>query len=79
MSEQRKGALTPEQQKVLDDILKWKNKTAEAVDGLAIQLIDDLAIEALLKKADETNPVIREYVYQVVDLLFEGLAVLTEE
>lgn len=79
MAETRRGAMTPEQQKILDELLKWKSGAAEAVDGLGIQLVDDIGIEALLKKADEANPEIRSYVYQVVDLLFEGLAALSEK
>ena len=79
MNEQRKGAMTPEQQKTLEKLIVLKNKAAEAADGLVIQLVDDLAIEAILDEADKKNPEIREYIYQVVDVIFAGLESATEK
>lgn len=74
MNEERKGAMTPDQEKILDKIYVSKNTAIEAVDGLAITMIDNLAIEAILKEADKKNPEIRQYVYQVNDLIFAGLS-----
>lgn len=79
MSEERKGALTPEQEKIAEKLIVSKNSAIEAVDGTAITLIDNLAIEAILKKADEKNPEIRGYVNQVVDIIFAGLETLVKE
>ena len=79
MNEERKGALTPEQEKTLDKLIIIKNKAGEAVDGTVITLIDNLAIEGVLKAADKKDPEIRGYVYQVVDLIFAGLETLTKE
>ena len=75
----RKGALTPEQEKTIEKLVVFKNKGLEAVDGTIISLIDNLAIEAALKQADKKNPEIRAYVYQVVDLIFAGLEAMTQE
>jgi len=74
MSEERKGAMTPDQEKILEKIYVSKSAAVEAVDGLAITMIDNLAIEALLDESDKKNPEIRQYVYQVVDMIFAGLA-----
>lgn len=75
----RKGALTPGQEKILDQVLVLKNKALEAADGIAIQLVDNLAIEAILDEADKKHPEIRGYVYQVVDLIFAGIGAITKE
>jgi hypothetical protein len=77
--EERKGALTPDQEKTLEKLIELKNKGLEAVDGTMITLIDNLAIDAILKAADKKNPEIRQYVYQIVDIVFAGLAALTTE
>lgn len=80
MSEEiRKGAMTPEQEKILDKLWVNKNKALEAADGTGIMLIDNLAIEAALDAADKKNPEIRGYVYQVVDLIFAGLEAIVPE
>lgn len=73
MNEERKGAMTPDQEKTLDKLIVLKNKALEAVDGTGITLIDNLAIEAILDEADKKNPEIRGYVLQVVDVIFAGL------
>jgi putative heme degradation protein len=73
MNEERKGAMTPDQEKTLDKLIVLKNKALEAVDGTVITLIDNLAIEAILDEADKKNPEIRGYVLQVVDVIFAGL------
>jgi hypothetical protein len=71
--EERKGLFTDEGQKVLDDILKLKG-AAEAVDGIAITLIDNLGLEVLKKKAEEKYPgVTEEYLYPIADVIIEGL------
>ena len=79
MNEERKGAMTPDQEKILDKLIVLKNKALEAVDGTGITLIDNLAIEAILDEADKKNPEIRGYVLQVVDVIFEGLETIVSE
>lgn len=79
MNEERKGAMTPEQEKTLDKLIVLKNKALEAVDGTGITLIDNLAIEAILDEADKKNPEIRGYVLQVVDVIFAGLETIVAE
>ena len=79
MNEERKGAMTPDQEKILDKLIVLKNKAIEAVDGTAITLIDNLAIEAILDEADKKNPEIRGYVLQVVDVIFAGLETIVAE
>ena len=79
MNEERKGAMTPDQEKTLDKLIVLKNKAIEAVDGTGITLIDNLAIEAILDEADKKNPEIRGYVMQVVDVIFAGLETIVVE
>ena len=79
MNEERKGAMTPDQEKTLDKLIVLKNKAIEAVDGTGITLIDNLAIEAILDEADKKNPEIRGYVLQVVDVIFAGLETIVVE
>jgi len=79
MNEERRGALTQNQEEIFEKLIKSRNKAVEAIDGTAITLIDNLAIEALLDAADKKNPEIRNFVYQVVDVIFVGLATLLEE
>ena len=79
MNEERKGAMTPDQEKILDKLIVLKNKALESVDGTGITLIDNLAIEAILDEADKKNPEIRGYVLQVVDVIFAGLETIVAE
>jgi len=80
MPEERKGALTPDQEKTLDKLVKLNNKLAEALDGPAISLIDNQGIERILDAADKKNPEIRPVVLEVVDIIFAGLEeILPEE
>lgn len=77
--DERKGALTPDQEKTLEKLIVLKNKALEAIDGTIITIVDNLAIEAILDEADKKNPEIREYVYQVVDVIFAGFEAMIEE
>lgn len=77
--DERKGALTPEQEKTLEKLIVLKNKALEAVDGTIVTIVDNLAIEAILDAADKKNPEIRGYVYQVVDVIFAGLEAMIDE
>jgi len=79
MAEERKGALTPAQEKTLDKLVKFNNKLAEALDGPAISLIDNQGIERILDAADKKNPEIRPVVLEVVDIIFAGLEEIIPE
>ncbi len=75
----RKGILTPEQEKTLDGLLVLNNKAAEAVDGLAISLIDNQGIERLKEKMEANYPgALEEYVYPIIDAIFDGLEKIKE-
>jgi hypothetical protein len=76
---ERKGFLTPEQEKILDGLITFKNGLAEKVDGVAIQLIDNQGLERIKKQLEEKHPGAIELVYQVVDALFEGLGEIVKE
>jgi hypothetical protein len=73
--ETRKGFLTPEQEKQLDELIELKG-LSEALDGPAIRLMDNLVLEKLKAKIpEETLPV----VYEVVDEIFNALTSITKE
>lgn len=74
MEDTRKGFLTPEQEKELDNLIVLKG-IAEAMDGVAITLLDNQGLERLKatiieKFGDDVLP----YVYTVVDSIFAVLA-----
>lgn len=72
--EERKGFLTPEQEKILDELVELKG-IAEAVDGPAIRLLDNSGLERIKSKIPEQYlPV----VYEVVDELFKALATIVD-
>ena len=73
MSE-RKGVLTPDQEKILDEVLVFNNKLLETVDGPAITLIDNQGLERLKNQLIEKYPGSEEILYQIIDLLFAGLS-----
>jgi uncharacterized protein (UPF0216 family) len=75
----RKGLFTPEQEKILDDIIKMKNPLAEAADGPLISLIDNQGIERLTSQLEAKYPDALPIVYEIVDILFAGLSQLTNE
>lgn len=73
--EERKGFLTPEQEKVLDELIELKG-IAEALDGPAISLIDNQGLERLKEKLPvETLPV----VYEVIDEIFKALEIIAKK
>lgn len=79
MSEERKGFLTPEQEKTLDGLLKFNNKLAESIDGLAIQLLDNQVLERLKSKLVAIHPEALPITYEIVDALFEALDKIKEK
>jgi hypothetical protein len=72
MEDTRKGFLTPEQEKQVDDLIELKG-VAEGLDGPAISLADNQGLErikpALLEKYPDALPVI----YEIVDAIFDAL------
>lgn len=69
METERKGVLTQDQEKILDEIIKLKG-IPEKLDGFVIRIVDDKGIELLMK---QLHPSTKEIIYDIVDLLFEGL------
>ena len=74
MEEERKGFLTPEQEKTLDKLIKLKG-IAEAVDGTAIKMLDNIALEKLKTKIPEDILLV---VYEVIDEIFNGLDAIAQ-
>ncbi len=74
MSE-RKGFLTPEQEKQIDKLIELKG-IYEAVDGIAIRMADNIGLEKLKAKIPpESLPVI----YEVVDEILKSIGVITND
>ena len=72
--EERKGFLTPDQEKKLDTLIELKG-IAETMDGTAIRLSDNLILEKLKAKIPaEVLPV----VYEVIDEVFNSLIAVAE-
>lgn len=73
--EERKGLLTEEQEKILDDLIELKG-ISESLDGMAIRLADNMGLEKLKAKIPaEYLPV----VYEIIDELFKALAIIADE
>ena len=75
MSEQRKGAMTPAQEKILDKLV-FKGGFKDVIDGPMISIIDNQGIDRVLRKASDEA---KEIVYQTVDMIFEGLETLVKD
>ena len=70
----RKGFLTPEQEKQLDELIELKG-LYESMDGTAIKLADNMVLEKLKAKIPgEVLPV----VYEVVDEIFKSFIAYSE-
>lgn len=70
--EERKGFLTPEQEKKLDSLIELKG-IAEGLDGPAIKIADNIGLEKLKVKITEENPELLNVIYQVIDEIFASL------
>jgi len=70
--EERKGFLTPDQEKKLDALIELKGIT-EAIDGPAIKIADNVGLEKLKAKIAAENPELLDLIYQVVDEIFSAL------
>jgi len=70
--EERKGFLTPDQEKKLDKLIELKG-IAEAMDGPAIKIADNVGLEKLKAKLESESPEIIPIIYQVVDEIFNAL------
>lgn len=67
--EDRKGVLTKEQEEILDKLFK-NSGIVEALDGVAIKMVDNIAIEKLKAKIPtEYLPM----VYEIIDQIFIAL------
>ena len=70
--EERKGFLTPEQEKKLDSLIELKG-IAEGIDGPAIKIADNIGLEKLKSKIMDENPELLAVIYQVIDEIFATL------
>jgi hypothetical protein len=69
MSDERKGFLTPEQEKKIDDLIELSG-VAETFDGVAIKLADNYGLEALKSKIPEDIlPIVYEVIDQILDVI----------
>lgn len=53
MSEEFKGAMSPETEKTADEKFKFKNFFLEAADGTFIKVVDNYLFDPLLQKLPE--------------------------
>ena len=70
--DERKGFFTPEQEVKLDEFVKLEG-IYEAVDGIAIKLVDNILLEKLKAKLQEKNPALVETIEGIIDEVFASL------
>lgn len=70
----RKGFLTPEQEKQLDELIELKG-IYESMDGTAIKLADNMVLEKIKAKIPED---VLPIVYEVIDEVFKSLIAISE-
>lgn len=75
--EERKGFLTPDQEKLLDELIVLKG-VSEALDGPAIRIADNVGLQKLKDKLLVESPEVLELIYMVVDEIFTALGSLEE-
>jgi len=71
--EERKGLFTPEQEKKLDDIIKFNNPVLEGIDGPIITMIDNQGLERAIAGLRENNPELWPIIVQVIDVIFAAI------
>jgi hypothetical protein len=74
MEDTRKGFLTPDQEKQLDELIELKG-LYESMDGTAIKLADNMVLEKLKAKIPED---VLPIVYEVIDEVFKSLIAISE-
>ena len=75
----RKGFLTPDQEKIGDDLIELKG-IAETFDGVAIKLADNQGLELLKPKlVEKYGESVLEDIYEVVDSIFIPLSLMAED
>ena len=67
--EERKGFLTPEQEKLLDDLYKGSG-LKERLDGPAIKLTDNIILEKIEAKIPQEY---HQVIYEIVDRILNAL------
>lgn len=72
MEDTRKGFLTPEQEKQIDDLIELKG-IAEGIDGPVISLSDNQGLERIKPQILEKYPDVLPIIYEVVDAIFDAL------
>ena len=68
---ERKGFLTPEQEQMIDSWV-FEGGVADAIDGIALQLLDNQGLEKLKEKVPED---VLPHVYEVIDELLPALEI----
>ena len=78
MEDTRKGWLTPDQEKTVDDLIEL-NGVLELVDGTAIKIADNKGGQMLKDKlTSKYGTEILPDIYEVIDILFAGLKEIVE-
>lgn len=70
--EERKGFFTEEQEQKLDAFIKLEG-IAEAMDGTAIKLVDNIILEKLKDTLNKKDPELLEVIYAVIDDIFDNI------
>lgn len=70
--EERKGFLTPAQEKQLDALIKLDG-IAESLDGPAISLADNQGLERLKSQITEKYPEMLPVIYEIIDTILGAL------
>jgi hypothetical protein len=71
--EERKGFLTPDQEKKVDRVIKFTNPIVESLDGPAISIADNQGLERLKAKLVEKFPDALPMVYEIVDAIVDAI------
>jgi len=71
--EARIGLFTPEQEKKLDQLIKFKNPILEGLDGPVISLVDNQGLERAIAGLRENNPELWPIIVQVIDIIFAAI------
>lgn len=75
----RKGFLTPEQEKKVDDLAVFQNKFAEALDGPAISMADNQGLERLKPAIIEKYPDALPMIYEIIDAIFDAIPTVKKQ
>lgn len=72
MEDTRKGFLTPQQEKQLDELIELSG-IAESLDGPAISLADNQGLERIKSQIIEKYPDALTLIYEIIDTIMGSL------